>query len=186
MRRTASFYYFSSQANVFRCGERDWLIDAVLLLWLFLHFCSDAAGAAKAHSRRLKCVLRPIVLRCHSDGQMSGISARAISRGLILITTAVANIRRLTELTDLLLYLFVLWLLLKWNSWDRGWFAQRVENTIPLPVIFERKGRILGRLSLTFQRWIRKLFCPITLLKEEDLCLYLSQTNRHIPGTSFF
>lgn len=48
-----------------------------------------------------------IVHGCHLDGQVSGISAKAVSCCAILIGAAVLDIMRLAKLTDLLLCLLL-------------------------------------------------------------------------------
>ena len=62
----------------------------------------NAASSVYAHTMCAR-----IVLCCHLDGQVSGISAKAVSCGAILIGTAVVDIMRLAKLTDLLLCLLL-------------------------------------------------------------------------------
>lgn len=86
------------------------------------------------------------------------------------------DIMRLAKLTNLLLCL-----LLQSNSSDHYWFAPRVEDTILLHLIFWRKARILGRLHLTFGRWIRKPLYRLVLLRKEGVWLPSGQLEGMLP-----
>lgn len=102
-----------------------------------------------------------IIPRCHFDGQVSRISAKASfwSEPLWWISGGLPS-----------------WQICYFASLSFGSFSNLIAQTvadlprgfrtIPLPAIFWRKARILGRVHLTFQRWIRKLLCPLVFLRK--------------------